>query len=153
MANVQCYQTVQFDCNISNTNVGYWNCSTTDFYRKGNPYKQLRSPGRSHIIFDFYYPPLEKGDILASSKFRINHCGTTANGIVDISVNGTLLLFGHSAPRNDFAFEDIDIPIHLLQEGINELMIRLNKGSWGVYWYSDAVLSLNTCKFKSYAQT
>ncbi len=134
-----------FNCNTPDSNVKYYAHETTDYYRKGNPYKLLRNSG-SYIRFKFYNPANENGNSLIGAKFKVNHCGTTSDGKVDIRINGDELHHGYAPPRYNFGWEEFCLPIEKLHHGVNEIKVTLNDHSFGVYWYSDATIILETGK-------
>ena len=81
---------------------------------------------------------------MTSAKFKVSHCGTTSDGIVDIHINGDELHHAYPPPRLDFGWEEFDLPIEKLRPGTNEIKVTLNIGSYGVCWYSDATIELET---------
>ncbi len=135
-----------FNCNTEDDNVDYNECEETDYYRKENPYKLMYAPGCSFIRFHFENPANDKGYFLTSAKFKVNHCGTTSDGIVDIHINEHELHHGYAPPRYNFGWEELVLPLEKLRPGSNEIKVTLNNNSYGVYWYSDATIELETGK-------
>ena len=127
-----------------NNPVDFHQVRTTDYYRKGNPYKILRVPGESAIILRFQLV-LKK---LFSVTISLNHCRTTADGVVNMTVNGRPAEKTNDgefvkkvimAPRFDLGWESFPLCLDLLNDGDNTVTICLDYGSPGVYWLSDAV--------------
>ena len=123
--------------------VAFHQVGTTDYYRKGNPYKILTCPGSSIVSFRFNIPI----EPLSSVTIWLNHCRTTADGIVCMTVNGKPAemrddgKFGKKvimAPRFDFGRESFPVSLELLQAGVNKITLCLDSNSPGVYWLSDA---------------
>ncbi|KAK3093665.1 hypothetical protein FSP39_018653 [Pinctada imbricata] len=74
----------------------------------------------------------------------LNHCRTNCHGKIDIIVNDVALVQGFQEARWDnFGEQNFNIPSDCLKPGENELIIRLSKGSQGVYWLSDLRLDVN----------
>eukprot|EP00092_Neocalanus_flemingeri_P102580 GFUD01131209.1.p1 GENE.GFUD01131209.1~~GFUD01131209.1.p1 ORF type:complete len:295 (+),score=49.28 GFUD01131209.1:79-963(+) len=118
---------------------------TTDYYRKGNPYKILASPGSSIISFSFNIS-LER---LSSVSISLNHCRTTADGVVCMTVNGKPAEMREDgsfvkkvimAPRYNFGMESFSLCLQQLHDGQNKVTICLDSSSPGVYWLSDATI-------------
>ena len=137
------FETTTFDG--KQKQIEFHQVGTTDYYRKGNPYNILRNPGSSIISFIFKIS-VER---LSSVTISLNHCRTTGDGIVCMTVNGKpadpredgtfakkLIL----APRYDFGWESFPVCLKLLQEGLNKITLCLDSSSPGVYWVSDTKL-------------
>ncbi len=133
-----------FNCNTEDSNVDYNQCEDTDCYREDNPYKLMYLPGSSFVRFKFENPANDKGYFVTSAKFKVNHCGTTSDGIVDIHVNEYRTHRAYPPPRWDFGWDEIALPIAKLHPGSNEIKVTLNNRSDGVCWYSDAIIELET---------
>ena len=58
----------QFNFNNQYDKVHFDHVDTTDYYRKGNPYKIFRIPGRSNVVIDF---KLLKREAEALEKMRV----------------------------------------------------------------------------------
>ena len=101
---------------------------------------------RVYIRFKFYNPANENGNSLIGAKFKVNHCGTTSDGKVDIKINGDELHHGYAPPRYNFGWEEFSLPVGKLHHGVNDIKVTLNDHSFGVYWYSDATILLETGK-------
>jgi len=123
-------------------NVKLHQISTTDMYRKGNPYMIFRHAGSSILSFNI----LIAKQHISSVVLHINHCRTTADGIICMTVNGGPAeptkdgRFGKKlimAPRLNFGLENIAVNPELLREGLNKVTLCLDSSSPGVYWLSD----------------
>ena len=128
---------------FSRNQVAFHQVGTTDHYRKGKPYKILRNPGSSVIVFNFNATVAR----LSSVSISLNHCRTMADGVVCLTVNGRpaeqtgegqfvkkVIL----APRYDFGWESFSVCPSLVHDGNNKITICLDSSSPGVYWFSDA---------------
>ncbi|XP_061168725.1 uncharacterized protein LOC133177870 [Saccostrea echinata] len=129
-------ETVLIDTNDATSDViQYVMTETSDHYRNGRPYKILFYPGKSTAIIQINLP----GDQLVRDMvLTLNHCRTNCHGVIDIFLNDSVLVKGYSDARWDnFGEQTFNVPVYLLKKGTNELTIRLNKTSRGVYWLSD----------------
>jgi hypothetical protein len=124
------------------TDIEFHQVGTSDEYRKGKPYKVMRNPGSSIISFNFN-TSVER---LSSVTISLNHCRTTSDGVVCLTVNGRPAEkrenggFGKMlimAPRFNFGWESFDMSLDLIQDGINKITLLLDSTSPGVYWLSD----------------
>lgn len=135
-----------FDFNKSFANVKFQATGTTDYYRKGNPYKIMSNPGTSAVNITF---DIKRKDIL-HLVIWLNHCRTSADGIVDIYVNKHAYKHTYqNAPKWNFGREHFLVAPSMLklpskdnQSVTNTVRIKLNNSSPGVYWLSDAQLAL-----------
>lgn len=136
-------QGVFLDYNAFTPIVRFNHATATDDYRKGNPYQLLGQPGRSEAILRFMVPPPVRGYAQGKMYLRLNHCRTTANGVVDMLLNGKSYRAGYAdAPRDNFGVQTFEIPYSALQmTEPNEFVIRLANGSPGVYWLSDVTFA------------
>jgi hypothetical protein len=113
--------------------VSYQNVDLVDHYRRGNPYR-LFSNSEGKCFVEFLTPT--SGDL----TLKLNHCCTTSDGVIDITVNGRDLYPQYrGAPRLNFGLQEFLIPrSFLLPSGSrNQLTIKLWVGSPAVYWLSD----------------
>ena len=116
----------------------------TDYYRRGRPYQILSSPGTSFISFKLDVSLQRLSDV----TIALNHCRTSADGVVVLTVNGKDALKNDAgtfeewvimAPKWNFGLETFSISPRLLEEGKrNEIRVTLKYDSPGVYWLSDA---------------
>ncbi len=74
----------------------------------------------------------------------MSDCGTTSDGKVDIHINGHEIHHAYAPPRLNFGWDEILLPIEKLCLGSNEIKVKLNDSSPGAYWYSDAIIELET---------
>ena len=58
-------QKYEFDFNLDYHNVHFQDAWTTDYYRKGTPYKLLGSPGESNVAIDF---DLDQSEVVEMKK-------------------------------------------------------------------------------------
>lgn len=119
---------------VAGFQVRYTSVDETDYYRKGNPYKILRSPGKSKVDLRFMITSL---GMMKASVLTLNHCRTTADGVVNLVVNGATTR-QILAPRYDFGFEAFTVEKQKLVDGQNVISLVLDATSPGVYWLSDA---------------
>ncbi|XP_062599351.1 uncharacterized protein LOC134260834 [Saccostrea cucullata] len=129
-------ETVLIDTNnVTSDVIQYVMTETTDQYRKGRPYKLLFYPDKSAAIIKINLPG---NQLVKDMVLTLNHCRTNCDGVIDIFVNDSVLVMGYSDARWDnFGEDTFNVPVDLLKQGANELIIRLNKTSRGVYWLSD----------------
>ena len=128
-----------FDFNQGYENVTYEDVTTTDFYRKSRPYKLLQKPGKSTVTLTF---GLSDAENVSSIILQLNHCRTTADGIVNVALDGTTFIPNLRAPRDDFGKETFRLQADNLRPQGNELTIQLDSSSPGVYWLSDAEICI-----------
>ncbi len=115
----------------------YENVITTDEYRKNEPYIVLNEAGQSSATITFDME--RENDIL----LWLNHCRTNCDGVVTISVNGTLLIEEYEEAKWDnFAWDVFRIRKEMVDEGRNVINILLHEDYLGVYWLSDVELNL-----------
>jgi len=131
--------------------LSYQHTHTTDYYRRGNPYKILSWPGSSSVSICFNIPSLES---VSSVIMFLNHCRTTADGVVYMEVNGdpaekiedgSFVKKVVMAPRFNFGVESFHVDLELLQSGSNTITICLDSSSPGVYWLSDVKIETAFC--------
>ncbi|XP_072016976.1 uncharacterized protein [Amphiura filiformis] len=131
MTNVQLQS---FDFSQEYNNVAYQDVSITNTYRKARPYRLLNQPGRSTVSMSF---PVPIADNVKRIVLDLNHCSTSGGGIVNVVVNGTIVIPNYLAPRYDFVTERLYLAVDNFIPESNTLTIQLtNKG--GYYWLSDA---------------
>ena len=131
--------------------IGFHNVGTADYYRrKGNPYKIFQILDSSAVIFGFNVSLKH----LKSVVISLNHCRTTADGIICMTVNGkpaemkddgSFTKKTIKAPRYNFGMESFPVCLSLLKEGPNKITLSLDSSSPGVYWLSDAILDTVYC--------
>ncbi|KAK3092747.1 hypothetical protein FSP39_006834 [Pinctada imbricata] len=125
------------------------NVSTTDTYRKGNPYKLLGTPGGSSVQMKVGLGPSDIPENyahrdLTGIEIVINHCRTTSNAIVDILLNNEYLIKEYKdAPPYNFGEQTFKYPIEKFKPGQNFLTIRLSECSPAVYWLSNVKILAN----------
>lgn len=126
----------KFDTNNDYPNaLAYIDVETTNTYRYGRPYKVFGTPGKSSAVLTLDLPKVCR---VLKLKMTLNHCRTNCNGTIDIKVNDKLFREGYSYARwDDFGEQTFEIPLSLLRDGENYIVIVLNKESRGVYWLSD----------------
>ncbi len=120
-------------------NVTYHDVATTDYYRRERPYRIFRIPGVSAVTITF---GLSGAENVSKVILSLNHCRTTADGVVDIAVNGVPVLPNLMAPRDNFGTESFNLDSTLFNSDSNVLTIQLGSGSPGVYWLSDAIIDV-----------
>ena len=128
-----------FDFNQNYENVTYEDVITTDRYRPSRPYKLLETPGKSKVTVTF---GLSNAENISSIILHVNHCRTTADGIVNVALNGTIFLPTLRAPRDNFGMETFRLQANNLRPQGNVLTIQLDSSSPGVYWLSDAEICI-----------
>merc|ERR1712241_17649 len=89
-------------------NVEFTHAQDTDYYRKGSPYKIFRWPGNSCVHIKFALSPTEVKTIKHVS-IKLNHCSTSAEGTVDISLNDVKLYEKYLSPKWNFGKEDFHL--------------------------------------------
>lgn len=115
--------------------------TTNDCYRIGNSYKIFRSLGRSQVLMEF---TLRKSEVesIKNISIRLNHCSASTDGAIDIFLNDTNFYEGHPSPKWSFRGE-----VFRFDEGFrvgrNVIKVVLNERCSGVYWLSNAVISLS----------
>ena len=72
---------------------------------------------------------------------KLNHCSTSAEGVIDIFYNDVEAFHAYLSPKWNFGKEEFHFEKGFL-EGKNVIEILLNDTSPGVYWLSDALLSV-----------
>ena len=132
-----CGKLYSFDFNESYSNVSFKQVETIDFYRKKHPYKLFGHPGKSQVSISFEMPDAK---YLSRVILCLNHCRTTANGIVNMTLNGKEFMTNYQAPRDNFGSERFDLDLEHLNPYSNVLMIQLDSTSPGVYWLSNATI-------------
>ena len=127
----------------SNTPATFVNAQTTDYYRKGKPYKLLHVPSRSKVTIPIPLGPsnIPNGysfDAITSIEIILNHCRTAQNAIVDIWINETEVIHAYNNAPHGFHEQTFSYPIENFVRGDNKMVIVLNAHSPAVYWLSDA---------------
>jgi len=136
-------QEEKLNFNLVNPVILCENTTLTDYYRKGDPYQLFQSPGSSKAIVKFMVPPSVRGYSQGHIYMHLNHCRTTADGIVNMTLNGRSYRSQYTdAPRYNFGVQTFSIPYSLLNmEEPNIFEIELNPNSRGYYWLSDISFS------------
>ncbi|MGN4816386.1 hypothetical protein ACTFRO_23760 [Bacillus cereus group sp. MYBK163-2] len=118
--------------------------TVTDEYRKGDSYICFDQPNCSKVTIDFMIPINNYGTDDGKLILSLNHCRTSGNGIIDMTLNGKDYSLNYKeAPRGDFGIQNFEIPYTLLKlKEVNTFEIKLK--SFGPYWLSDIGFKFET---------
>lgn len=120
------------------------NVEMTDYYRGGDSYLLFKKPGASSVTLQFMLPPAYRNVSGGILVLTLNHCRTSGNGIIDMSLNGQSFMAGYrDAPFWGFGLQDFQLPYSRLNvNGINTFTVTLSGSSPGVYWLSDVAFTI-----------
>lgn len=156
MPNETLTQSVNLNYNLFTPIVQFTDTEVTGEYWPGHPYQLFRDPGQSQVTISFMVPPAVRNYPAGSMYLRLNHCRTTANGIVDMFLNGAGYRLNYTdTPIYGFGVQVFEIPYSQLNmTEPNSFVIRLNPSSPGVYWLADIAFSFeNSSQCLVYAGT
>jgi hypothetical protein len=131
------------------------NTTATDYYRNGNNYQLFNKNGASTCRVQLMVPPAVRNYPAGSMYLHINHCSTSAKGLVNMTINGNSYKTDYLAPSSNFGVQTFEIPyssMSLTEENVFE--ISLSGSSPGFYWLSDISFSfMNSQQTLNYSET
>ena len=132
---------IAFDFNQHYENVQFVHVLTTDYYRRGNPYKLFPKRGLSQVKMTFSLP-LDTCQPVSIIMTVTEGCWS---GMVNVYFNGRLKVDGLEKYGDDFQTREITLELDdddILQRDGNIITMKLREDASMVYWLSDARIDI-----------
>ena len=129
-----------FDFNKDYDNVKFTHAITTDYYRRGRPYKLFNSNGRSQVRITFDLPE----NVKKPTRLHMTVTECCWRGMMDIFLNDTLWIEKHNNVGSNFQTREITLEVDRkrLRPRNNSITMKLREDAEFVYWLSDAIIEV-----------
>ena len=130
-----------FDFNNDYDNVEFTHVMTTDYYRRGRPYKLFNLCGASQVRITFDLPE----NVKKPTRLHVTVVECCWSGMMDIFLNDTLWIEGHQSLGSDnFKTQEITLEVdrERLRPRNNSITMKLREDAEMVYWLSDAIIEV-----------